>query len=225
MLLIGVEGKSFRIFAAAFRSGVGSVPGVGSSFAFGVWVESIVRKKFRVAAQVAEHRAQVQNSFAIALAQIICATSFLILADDIVRPGSDLESVLGGLGGASFSLVNGGAAVAFCPSEAHLVHLVNRHDAGHHSAEGSVAQIQAIATVSINLHQVIMLEKPIEHPFEVGESPWRLRQHRSICRVGRIDEGREGESNEADLHICFVCWSVRKIMRLMNNDALRSRKE
>ena len=31
----------------------------------------------------------------------------------------------------------------------------------------------------IYLHQVIMLEKPIEHPFEVGESPWRLRQHRS----------------------------------------------
>lgn len=225
MLLIGVEGKSFRIFAAAFRSGVGRVPGVGSSLAFGVGVESIVREILRVAAQVAQHGAQVQNGFAIALAQVICATSFLVLAYDIVRPGSELESVLGGLGGASFSLVNGGAAVAFCPSEAHLVHLVNGHDAVHHSAEGSVAQIQAIATVSINLHQVIMLEKPIEHPFEVGESPWRLRQHRSICRVGRIDEGRKGERNEADLHICFVCSSVWKIMRLMNYGLLRSRKE
>ena len=68
----------FRIFAAAFGSGVGGVPCVGSSLAFGVWVESIVREIFRVAAQVAQHGAQVQNGFAIALAQIICATSFLV---------------------------------------------------------------------------------------------------------------------------------------------------
>jgi hypothetical protein len=68
----------FRIFAAAFRSGVGRVPSVWSSLAFGVGVESIVREILRVAAQVAQHGAQVQNGFAIALAQVICATSFLV---------------------------------------------------------------------------------------------------------------------------------------------------